>query len=259
MLSATKMKEFAVQGPIEIQGLDGKVIGEIDISKARFKRQGIDPLLRSSIDAGVNAISRINHTFDDWLIVGEALSAMQKAVIQLANGATKGVIYNVAFEFISETYPELASIEKGVRSRAIWMAENKDAVSEWHSTLAGNLRQRINHPNTIKRRYEKEHGDASDSDSSDSSDSSGLKPGTLRHELWTLAQENAELGDQLSERDETIESCLWIISIPEVRSLLLEKAENDPEIKKILAKLQNILGIEGKSETETHVNRKVSK
>jgi len=115
--------------------------------------------LRDRIEGGVSAIMRINRheTFADWLKVGEALAAMQTAAQRFSGGnATTGRGYNLGYKVIAERVPDLAAINKTTRAHAIWFATNHEAITAWHERLPSNIRQQVNHPTTIKRRYERD-------------------------------------------------------------------------------------------------------
>jgi hypothetical protein len=124
-----------------------------------MKWDDVDQRLRDQIERGVPAIMRINRheTFADWLEVGMALAAMQKAAQDFSGGnATTGKGYNLAYKVIAERVPDLAAIDKATRSHAIWMASNREAIAAWHGRLPTNIRQQVNHPTTIRRRYDRD-------------------------------------------------------------------------------------------------------
>lgn len=124
-----------------------------------IKWEHVAPELRDSIERGVPAIRRINQheTFADWLKVGEALAAMQMAAQRFSGGnATTGRGYNLGYKVIAERVPDLAAINKTTRAHAIWFATNHEAITAWHERLPSNIRQQVNHPTTIKRRYERD-------------------------------------------------------------------------------------------------------
>jgi hypothetical protein len=126
-----------------------------------FKYDDIDDVLRQSIERGVVAIRRINthENFANWLAVGEACLDMQTAAMRLAHtNQARGRGYNDAFKVIAHEVPDLANLNKTTRGHACWMADplRKAAVVAWHERLPGNIRQQVNHPTTVWRRYLRE-------------------------------------------------------------------------------------------------------
>src|SRR4051794_32738286 len=98
----------------------------------------VEPELRNRIDNGVAAIMRINRheAFKDWLQVGEALNAMQTAAMRLAHtNQPVGPPYRAAWKTIAAQVPNLVNIHKTTRSHAVWMANQREAIEEWHAKL----------------------------------------------------------------------------------------------------------------------------
>jgi hypothetical protein len=126
-----------------------------------FRYDDIDATLRNSIEKGVVAIRRINEhtTFADWMTVGDACRDMQTAAMQMAHAnQPKGRGYNDAFKIIAEQVPDLAKLNKTTRNHAVWMTDpsRKQAIIAWHARLPANIRQEVNHPTTVWRRYQKD-------------------------------------------------------------------------------------------------------
>jgi hypothetical protein len=128
-----------------------------------YEWETIAAVRRDRIDEGERSIARIDsharETFYDWLRVGEALDDMQHAAMELA-GANQaaGKAYNAAHAVIAKRAPKLAALDKGVRSKAIWMAANREAVEAWHAALGDAKKRLVNHPATVKRQFENETG-----------------------------------------------------------------------------------------------------
>jgi hypothetical protein len=53
---------------------------------------------------------------------------------------------------------DLANLNKTTRNHATWIADpsRKQAIVEWHARLPDNIRQQVNHPTTVWRRYVRE-------------------------------------------------------------------------------------------------------
>src|SRR5215831_4068054 len=117
--------------------------------------------MRDRIEAGEAAMLEIDksQTFFDWIRVGEALDDLQAAALSLAGQINKptGRGYNTAYEELSKHCPHLAKLDKGTRSRAIWLARNRAAIEAWRSEQPDNKRRQINHPDTIWRQFRRAH------------------------------------------------------------------------------------------------------
>jgi hypothetical protein len=113
---------------------------------------------------------------------------MQKAAMHLARAnRPKGPAYNAAFKVIAARLPNLVAIEMTTRSRAIWMHENRDALEKWHASLPDHTKQQVNHPGSVKRRWDEQHR------------APAAAPTNSR--LRQLEQENAELKRKLERSD----------------------------------------------------------
>ena len=52
---------------------------------------------------------------------------------------------------------DLRDIDKGNRSHAIWMVSNWEAVSAWLAIQPVNVRLDLNHPRSVRRKYDAAH------------------------------------------------------------------------------------------------------
>lgn len=126
-----------------------------------YRYEDVDQDARDRIEKGVVAIRRINEHegFRHWLAVGEACATMQSAAMRLAgSNIPKGKGYNGAFKVIAEANPDLDHLDKTTRSHAVWMADpaRRSDIEAWHARLPDNIRQMVNHPTVVYRRFAKE-------------------------------------------------------------------------------------------------------
>jgi hypothetical protein len=186
-----------------------------------FRYEDVDADSRARIEQGVVALARINthhENIQNWMAVGAAYIEMQHAAMRLAHvNQPKGGGYNVAYKVIVAANPYL-DVSKNVPTKnrrldsvtaahATWMAQPKRraAIEAWHAEFPENVRQRMNHPTTIKRNYEKAHPAPGEDGSAKPA---GLKAevARLREELDATRVEN----DRLKRaRDNVTEGADW--------------------------------------------------
>ena len=75
---------------------------------------------------------------------------------RLGEGATSEVY--LCHDPFGSRVPDLEELDKASKSHAVWLAKNLAAVEKWRETLWFNLRDTLNHPSSIKRRYEATRG-----------------------------------------------------------------------------------------------------
>jgi hypothetical protein len=92
-------------------------------------------------------------TWHDWLAIGQALSiGRQDAMADAGTNQPIGSRYNTAFGdwLVRHRFDD---IDKGDRSRLFDVMDNLPAIEEWRATLPSTLRLRLNHPNSILRKW----------------------------------------------------------------------------------------------------------
>jgi hypothetical protein len=116
---------------------------------------------QNEIMAGALAIRRIrqHEDYSHWVAVGKALLRLQEEAMRLsASNSPQGRGYTAIRAELGSWVPDLDEIDKASKSHAVWLAKNLAAVEKWRETLWFNLRDTLNHPSSIKRRYEMTHG-----------------------------------------------------------------------------------------------------
>jgi hypothetical protein len=128
-------------------------------------------------------------TWLDWLAIGQALSiGRQDAMAAASTNRPSGSAYNAAFGAWLERHG-FHEIDKGDRSRLFDVMDNLPAIEQWRGTLASTLRLRLNHPNSVLRKWKAE---------------TVVKPPkepkpTLRDSVANLSEENAVKDQRIAE------------------------------------------------------------
>ena len=138
------------------------------------------------------AMARIGsgHQWLDWLTVGEGLVVGRlRAMRRSGTNRPEGSAYNRCFGDWLDAHLWARDLDKATRNHAMWCAEHRSEVEQWRSTLALNVRLKLNHPTSIKRRYEAAH--AVEKDEAD-------KPHT-ETKAQLLERRCVELEDQLAD------------------------------------------------------------
>jgi hypothetical protein len=112
---------------------------------------------QNEIMAGALAIRRIrqHEGYSHWVAVGKALLRLQEEAMRLSgSNSPQGRGYTALRAELGSRVPDLEELDKTSKSHAVWLAKNLAAVEKWRKTLWFNVRDTLNHPSVIKRRYE---------------------------------------------------------------------------------------------------------
>jgi hypothetical protein len=92
-------------------------------------------------------------TWSDWLAIGQALAiGRQDAMAAAGTNAPSGKGYNIAFgEWLARHHFD--DIDKGDRSRLLDVMSNLPAIEAWRARLPQTDRLRLNHPNSVLRKW----------------------------------------------------------------------------------------------------------
>jgi hypothetical protein len=107
---------------------------------------------RAVLEGGQQAWRRVKkaESLHTWVDVGKALDLIQRKAMLLAHtNQPTGKLYQEVWKVLAG---ELAEIDPGARSHAIWLANNIDEVMPWWEKQKD--RYHINHPRTVRRKYE---------------------------------------------------------------------------------------------------------
>lgn len=120
----------------------------------------LPPAMRERLEAGEAAMKWLHRgeSVERWREVGDAVNGLQTAAMELAmTNKAAGRNYNKAWSDLAEHVPHLRDLNSATRAHASWMATNWETVQRWLFTLAANQRMQLNHPTTIRRKYDAAH------------------------------------------------------------------------------------------------------
>jgi hypothetical protein len=96
---------------------------------------------------------RTNSTWEDWKAVGKAHVIGQATAMRDAHiNKPKGRSYNAAFSAWAKKFG-FEGLDKGVRSRLLDVMKRLAEIDAWLAKLPPTEQQKINHPNTVWRRW----------------------------------------------------------------------------------------------------------
>ncbi len=112
---------------------------------------------RQKLELGNEAyrVLRRGETIERWHQVGVGCQQLQQAAMDYArSNSISNRAYRDAWASLAEHVPDLRDIDKAARSHAIWMTENWEALSRWLAIQPVNIRLALNHPRSVRRKYE---------------------------------------------------------------------------------------------------------
>jgi hypothetical protein len=113
------------------------------------------PTEEEAIRRGQAAWDRLrgNSTFTDWIVVGAAhVLGRAAAMHEARTNKPQGRSYNVAFAAWARKFG-FADLDKGDRARLFNVMDNRKEIDPWLKKLPLKERVRLNHPNSIWRRW----------------------------------------------------------------------------------------------------------
>jgi hypothetical protein len=123
--------------------------------------------LQAKADEAMDRI-RDNQHWQDWLAIARFLAEGRRMAWEAAGRPKNnynGNAYRRMFGRWLELHPKYnaKAIDITTRAHLFWCHDHAEAVSKWREALADNVRNNLNHPTAVKRRYEKENGKDKDS------------------------------------------------------------------------------------------------
>ena len=102
---------------------------------------------------------RKQHThWRDWRFIAVGLeTGRRKAMREAHTNEPRGRPYYSAMKRWMDGQEWPRQIDKATTSHCFWLVENLAAVEAWRETLAGNQRDKLNHPTSVKKAYENAH------------------------------------------------------------------------------------------------------
>jgi hypothetical protein len=118
--------------------------------------------LQAKADEAMDRI-RENQHWQDWLAIARFLAEGRRMAWEAAGRPKNnynGNAYRRMFGRWLELHPKYntKAIDITTRAHLFWCHDHAEAVSKWREALADNVRNNLNHPTAVKRRYEKENG-----------------------------------------------------------------------------------------------------
>jgi hypothetical protein len=100
--------------------------------------------------------------WEDWMFVADGfVVGRTKAMRRSGTNQPIGSAYNRCFgEWMNER-PWAKAYDKATRNHLFWAADHRSEIEQWRTTLAQNVRERMNHPTTLRRAYDAAHKPAS--------------------------------------------------------------------------------------------------
>jgi hypothetical protein len=98
--------------------------------------------------------------WSDWRYIADGFAVGQaKAMREAGTNRPYGKGFTRAFgAWMNDPQrPWARRYDKVTRSHLIWVADHSSEIEEWRDTLAQNEKDKLNHPTTIKRKYEAAH------------------------------------------------------------------------------------------------------
>lgn len=97
--------------------------------------------------------SNKNWNWRDWIIVGDSMmKARAEAFEEASTNKAVGGRYNQAFGRILR-HERLDGIDSATRNHLFQVMDNLPAIEAWRQPLAQNLKERLNHPLSVLRRW----------------------------------------------------------------------------------------------------------
>jgi hypothetical protein len=125
-----------------------------DAAKDELAKPTQDPS-EDAVRQGQEAWSRLraNSTWTDWIAVGAAHVIGRAAAMRDAyTNTAKGRAYNVTFSAWQKKFG-FEALDKGDRSRLFEVMDHVKEIDDWLQKLPDKERLRLNHPNSVLRRW----------------------------------------------------------------------------------------------------------
>jgi hypothetical protein len=94
----------------------------------------------------------------DWRFIADGFAVGRtKAYRMVGTNNQNDPRYKRAFKAWMDERPWARSIDKATRNHLFWVADNHSEIDAWRETLAQNERDKLNHPTTLKRKFDAAH------------------------------------------------------------------------------------------------------
>jgi hypothetical protein len=94
----------------------------------------------------------------DWTYVADGLAVGRTKAFRMSGTNNENdPRYKRAFSEWMAERPWAKDLDRALRSHLKWVADYRSEIEEWRSTLAQNERAKLNHPTTLKRKFDAAH------------------------------------------------------------------------------------------------------
>jgi hypothetical protein len=125
--------------------------------------------------------------WEDWCFVADGFAVGRaKAMRRAGTNQPVGSAYNRAFADWMAERPWAKNTDKATRNHLFWAADHRSEIEAWRATLSQTERDRMNHPTTLRRKWDAAHKVAE-----------GSKVHKKETKAEALQRENAELWDKV--------------------------------------------------------------
>jgi hypothetical protein len=96
--------------------------------------------------------------WEDWMFIADGFAVGRaKAMRRAATNQPVGSAYNRACSDWMAERPWAKNTDKATRNHLLWAADHRSEIESWRATLAESERAKMNHPTTLRRRYDAAH------------------------------------------------------------------------------------------------------
>jgi hypothetical protein len=93
--------------------------------------------------------------WEDWCQIADGFLIGRIEAFQMSGTNNENdQRYKRAFKRWMDDNPWSKNYERALRSHLFWVAENRSEIDVWRRTLAQNEREKLNHPSSVKRRFD---------------------------------------------------------------------------------------------------------
>ena len=131
--------------------------------------------------------------WEDWCFIADGFAVgRNKAMRRAGTNQPVGSAYNHAFADWMAERPWAKNTDKATRNHLFWVADHRSEIEAWRATLSRSERDKMNHPTTLRRKWDAAHKVAD-----------GSKAHKKETKAEALLRENTQLWDKVKrmERD----------------------------------------------------------
>lgn len=124
----------------------------------------------------------------DWMFIAEGVEeGRYEALRRAGTNDVRNPKYKKAFKEWMRDRPWAHDLDAPTRAHLFWCLDHRNEIEVWRETLSANVRATLNHPTTMKRKYEATHREA---------DEKSAAPGAKETRAQKLEREIDRLTDE---------------------------------------------------------------